>query len=131
MPDLYWHSYDDATTTGWKTYPVRVRGPRPSSCCGEATLLVQSMGRGFVTANCSKCGTQDTLSKAEFENLGLWVGCPACKHPMRPEVISDAGGRAGNYGYLCDGCGCCIKLAWILPHWSDVGPDASLLELRS
>src|SRR4051794_14350969 len=36
----------------WKTHPLRLRGPRPSNCCGMPTLLVQSKERGYVTADC-------------------------------------------------------------------------------
>jgi hypothetical protein len=124
MPDYHWHHFDESTMAGWKSYPIRVRGPRPSSCCREQTLLVQSMEAGFITANCSLCGSPEKLSKAEFEGLALWVSCPACKHLMVSGMVAEAPGRAGNYGFICERCGCLVKLAWLLPHWSDVMPTS-------
>jgi hypothetical protein len=122
MLDLHWHRYDDETTTGWKTYPVRVRGPSLSSCCQVQTLLVHSKKAGYVTANCSKCGTPENLTRAEFFSLDLWVGCPSCRGRMVQDMVPDAPGRARNYCYVCEACRCCVKLASLLPHWADVVP---------
>ena len=56
--------YDDKTKAGWKSYPVRIQGTR--ACCNQPTLLVQSMSGGFVTQNCTKCETINTLRENEF-----------------------------------------------------------------
>src|SRR5436190_21497209 len=101
---LTYYKFSPEMTAGWKTYPVRVRGPRPSKCHHAPTLLVQSMSRGFVSANCSECGGKDVLRQDEFLNLDIWVGCPQCNRPMDPTLLSEVRGTArlaGNYGYVC------------------------------
>lgn len=120
---LTYFKFSAETMAGWKTYPVRIRGPLPSTCHQAPTLLVQSMSGGFVSANCSVCGSRDLLRYAEFLNLGLWVGCPQCKQVMDPTLLSEirGGGRlAGNYGYVCSPCRLFILLADLLPGWQDV-----------
>ena len=100
----------------WKIYPVRVLGRSISDCCGEPTLLVQSMEGGFVTRNCSRCGQYTTLPERVFKNeIDLWVACPKCKGRMKPEVLPDK-----NYGFVCTPCDICIKLSDLLPRWEDL-----------
>src|SRR6266446_3121222 len=72
---------DPAIRGVWKTFPVRFEGPRVSRCCSWPTVLVQSMDGGFVTSNCSKCGKYETLSRAEFDDLAIWMACPECGDP--------------------------------------------------
>jgi ribosomal protein S27E len=108
------YEFDVDAVLAWKTYPVRVIGPRFSRCCSKPTLLVQSMTGGFVTANCSACGNKETLALGEFKQLGLWVSCPRCKKRMN---TFDAW---GNYAYSCDACDIYILLADILPRWEDL-----------
>jgi hypothetical protein len=125
-PDMSLHKFTPAELAGWKTYPVRVGGPRLSKCHQAPTLLVESMEGGFVTANCSKCGGKDVLRLEEFQGLGLWVGCPLCRASMNSQLLSKISGSAvgaGNYGYTCFGCRICIYLSDLLPRWEDVvGP---------
>jgi len=99
----------------WKLYPLRIPGRPLSSCCQTQTVLVQSMEGGFVTQNCSKCGKNTSLGKQEFYNLHLWVACPECKQQMKPAIITN-----NNYGYECQKCQLSIKLASLLPRWSDI-----------
>src|SRR4051794_2367239 len=54
--EMLYHRFAPELLEGWKSYPVRVCGPRPSACHGKPTLLVQSMAGGFVSANCCECG---------------------------------------------------------------------------
>src|SRR5262245_11524619 len=113
---------------GWKSYPVRILGPRPSKCrnefCAvEPTVIVQSMNRGFVSANCSVCGAKDTLSEHEFMQLSVWVSCPLCQRQMKPRLLSAIirdRKLAGNYGYACFACHRFILLAHLLPSWEDL-----------
>src|SRR5688572_7180887 len=99
----------------WKTFPLRVEGKSVSGCCGEPTLLVQSMDGGFVTRNCSKCGAHTTLpNRAFFNDLDLWVACPQCRSRMSPDMVEK------NYGYVCHGCDLAILVASILPFWEDL-----------
>ena len=72
------------------------------------------MEGGFVTQNCSECGSRDTVSEAEFRGLGLWVACPDCKKPMTKEMIDK------NYTFTCAPCDIYIKLATLLPRWEDL-----------
>jgi endogenous inhibitor of DNA gyrase (YacG/DUF329 family) len=109
------YTYDPKTVDGWKSYPVRVRGLKPSQCHNKTTLLVQSMEHGFVTANCSQCGKKSFLSSEDFEDLHLWVSCPKCGKRMRLDIQDD------NYSYACDNCRLYIWLAQLLPRWEDLG----------
>jgi hypothetical protein len=108
-------SYDEQLLQQWKSYPVRVVGPRDSRCCLKPTLLVQSMGGGFVSANCSECDSKQTLTQSEFTNLGLWVNCPNCRKRMLTWEDPHK-----NYAYQCAECQIFILLADILPHWEDL-----------
>lgn len=99
----------------WKKYPLRLSGLTTSRCCGLTTVLVQSMEGGFVTRNCPGCGDKNSLPEVDFLKLGLWVACPECKKPM-------VAGRLplSNYGYTCEACDLGIKLADLLPRWTDL-----------
>jgi hypothetical protein len=59
---IFIYEYPPEVTKSWKSYPIRLVGPRASRCHNKPTLLVQSMGGGYVSANCSECGGKDTLS---------------------------------------------------------------------
>ena len=106
--------YENDQLENWKTYPVRICGPHLSECHQVPTLLVQSMGGGFVTANCSVCGAKDDVTDAGFDSLELWVSCPKCRKKMSASKFHN------NYGYSCDDCELFVRLADLLPHWSDV-----------
>lgn len=109
------YEYDKDTCDGWKSYPVRVAlHNRVSGCCSQPLVLVQSMGGGFVTANCYECGRKDTLSESEFKGLRLMVSCPECKRVMAHGYIDK------NYSYHCEGCQLYIRLADLLPYWQDL-----------
>ena len=122
------YRYPADIIAGWKSYPVRILGPRPSKChsrdChGQPTVLVHSMAGGFVSANCSTCGAKDTFSEDEFLNLALWVSCPFCRRQMEPRMLSRVAGikkLAGNYGYVCFPCSRYTLLADMLPSWEDL-----------
>jgi endogenous inhibitor of DNA gyrase (YacG/DUF329 family) len=99
----------------WKSYPVRFPGGSVSACCNEPTVLVQSMSGGFVTRNCPKCGTKDTLPEDVFlRKLDIWVACPSCRRRMEPTIIDK------NYGFICRSCELGIYLAALLPRWQDI-----------
>lgn len=123
--EMLLHQYAQDVTTGWKSYPLRILGPRLSNCegmpcSGQPTLIVQSMDGGFVSANCSICGSKDRLSATEFLNLPVWVSCPLCHRRMQPEILSavrDNRRLAGNYGYACSGCKRYVLLAHLVPSW--------------
>jgi len=117
MP-LRHYGWNEETQKHWKTYPVRLVGPRPSECCGHRTLLVQSMEGGFVTANCSRrgCNQKSLVSQRDFDALALWVSCPQCRAPMRSCMVDK------NYGYACDNCSAYVRLADLLPSWTEVAP---------
>jgi len=106
---------DEVTREVWKKYPLRISGMKKSSCHGRLTVLVQSMEGGFVTRNCPECGRAESLPEADFLNLGLWVACPLCKRAMEPGRVPRS-----NYGYECQACDCYIKLAALLPRFSDL-----------
>ena len=76
------------------------------------------MDGGFVTANCCKCREKEPLSNREFHDLPIWVSCPDCKNRMRGASLD----RSGTYGYRCSGCPTSIRLADLLPLWSDIMP---------
>ncbi len=107
----------------WKSYPIRISGPRLSRCHAKPTLLVQSMKGGFITANCSECGDKDTINHTEFLKLPLWVSCPRCKKQMARALLSRIKGNsrlAGNYGFACSSCSIYLLLADLLPYWDDL-----------
>ena len=99
----------------WKKYPLRLSDGSKSTCCGLPTVLVQSMEGGFVTRNCPRCAKKDTLPEDVFISLDLRVACPECKQPMEPGRLPYT-----NYGYRCDRCDLGIKLADLLPRWTDL-----------
>ena len=107
--------FDNQTSSGWKSYPVRIMGPRVSRCHNKPTLLVQSMQGGFVTANCSECGEKTNLSFYEFRELQLWVSCPQCRKRMSQYITKEE-----NYGYQCSSCAIYIWLADLLPYWHEL-----------
>jgi len=98
----------------WKRYPARISTGSLSRCCRQPMVLVQAMEGGFVTQNCSACGTQDRVSEDEFLRLSLWVACPECRKPMVKEIVRK------NYAFSCEACEGYIKLASLLPRWEDL-----------
>lgn len=105
---------DETIREIWKIYPLRLSGLSHSRCCGQPTVLVQSKEGGFVTRNCSECGQFDTLPEAVFKRLSLWVACPLCQAPMKSGLLFS------NYGYQCKNCDIGVRLADLLPRWSDI-----------
>ena len=131
---LHLHQFPAAVAAGWKSYPVRVCGPASAGCRGKPchrapTFLVQSMSRGFVSANCSACGGKNALTEAQFRALGLWVACPLCRGRMEATLLNELRGErrlAGNYGFACFPCGRYVLLAHLLPSWDELSaPRAS------
>ena len=98
----------------WKSYPVRLSTGALSRCCRRPMLLVAAMTGGFVTENCSACGTAGRVSEDEFLRLVLWVACPECRQPMVKEIVRK------NYAFSCEPCGIFIKLSSLLPRWQDL-----------
>lgn len=121
--DFAFHRFDPSTTGGWKSYPVRLCGPRNSLCHARPTILTQVARGGFVTANCSQCGADEILTRNEFLSMQLWVGCPRCRRAMERDMVPLPNQhRAANYGLLCRACRIYFLFADILPDWSDVFP---------
>ena len=100
----------------WKSFPLRISGFVTSKCCHVHAILVQSMEGGFVTQNCPACGAKaSTLSSSEFDSLDLWVACPQCRERMEKTRL-----EYSNYGFQCVSCQVGIRLAALLPRWSDI-----------
>lgn len=116
------YEYDPETADGWKSYPVRIVLPGKSRCCGQQRILVRSKDGGFVTADCSKlmCGKQYTVTLAEFQDIGIWVGCPQCQKAMDSGFVPSRGLLEENYGFKCEKCQVYIWLSDLLPHYSDI-----------
>jgi endogenous inhibitor of DNA gyrase (YacG/DUF329 family) len=121
MSDFRQFQYKLEEQHGWKSYPVRVVMPEVSRCCQAPRLLVQSMTGGFITANCLKCGHGDKdVSELKVQNLHLWVSCPECRSGMQYHK------QRNNHGYACSKCQLFVKLADLLPDWSDIMPIGEL-----
>lgn len=105
----------DAVRKAWKLFPLRLTDNSTSKCCGARIVLVQSLEGGFVTRNCSKCGHYEMLTTPMFRGLHLWVACPECNRPMDAATLPDS-----NYGYECTVCDIGIRLADLLPKWTDL-----------
>jgi len=112
--------FDEQIRKGWKSYPVRIVGPRRrSKCCSAPTLLVESKEDGYVTANCSECGKIGSLSKNEFHQLNLWVSCPKCKKRMEAGMVKNSF-SSPTYGYKCEQCSTELYLSMLLPRWEEL-----------
>jgi len=116
MGNMRRYGYDKNMCDGWKSYPIRITGTggRRSKCCQSLLALVHSMEGGYVTANCLKCGKKETIVENEFKELPLICCCPKCKRVMNAATIEK------NYCYTCSHCDIYIRLADLLPHWSDL-----------
>lgn len=108
------YEYDPETSDGWKSYSVRIVVSGKSRCYGQQRILVRSMEGGYVTADCSRCGKKNLLSLTEFQDIGLWVGCPQCQKAMDAELVYK------NYGFACGKCQIYIWLSDLLQHYSDI-----------
>ena len=107
---------DERIIEMWKVYPVRIFGHSISRCHEKPTILVQSMQGGYVSRNCSECGSPTTLPADVFlQKLDLYVACPSCRARMDAEILFNK-----NYGYTCRACKICIDLASLLPKWTDL-----------
>jgi predicted Zn finger-like uncharacterized protein len=106
---------DDSVTEVWKSFPLRITDGSKSECCGFPVVLVQSMDGGFVTRNCPSCSARYSLSDDSFRALAIWVACPRCRLPMEAGRLPYS-----NYGYLCQSCQVSIRLASLLPRWTDI-----------
>ncbi len=109
------HPVDPNVRSFWKIYPVRIPGGTQCPQCDQETVLVQSMGGGFVTRNCPRCNNFTTLPEDIFRQLAIWVACPECKSRMTPDILPD-----NNYGYTCRQCDIGIPLFALLPRWEDL-----------
>ena len=111
---MWRYVYDENICNGWKSYPLRLIINRVSKCCRKWLVLVQSMGGGYVTANCFKCGTKEPLTFEEFDRLPFIFCCPKCKQEMEPKVVEK------NYCYICQVCDLYIRFADLLPNWNEL-----------
>lgn len=112
----------------WKDYPIRLYGPKRSSCCGRETMIVQSMTDGFVSINCQACMRRDSyLSAVQFRELKAPVHCPKCGERMIPGQKLD---WPSNYAFGCSSCLICIWLADLLPHYEKVPSARTSVNLR-
>ena len=101
----------------WQHVPLaqmRLLGPGTSYCHKSPKLLVQSMKGGFVTANCSVCGSSSSVGEQEFYDLDLWVSCPKCRKRMTATKLWS------NYGFECPECKWRCLLASLLPQWDEL-----------
>ncbi len=106
---------DENVRQMWKKFPLRLPGNSTSKCHNAETLLVQSMDGGYVSRNCGTCGAKDTLPESVFLNeLDLWVACPHCRQRMTASVVEK------NYSFVCGSCELYIRLADLLPRWTDL-----------
>ena len=107
--------YDKTTCDGWKSYPIRIIVPdRVCKCHGTRLVLVQSMEGGFVTANCFECNKKELIGENELKKLPIVCCCPKCNKVMTGELVEK------NFCYTCKNCNLYIRLADLLPHWSDL-----------
>jgi type I restriction enzyme R subunit len=93
---------------------LRIKGPKLSKCHSASTLIVQTSTGGMVSANCSKCNKQQTLTRDEFFNLDVWVSCVKCRIRMAPQYVTS------NYGFVCPNCNWRCFLASLVPHYSEL-----------
>jgi len=118
------YEFSPEVTKGWRSHPIRLRGPSDSRCCGCPTLLFQVMDGGFVAACCSArgCRQSQRLKDAEFFDLGrgLWVSCPDCSERMDSNMVPSEKYGSNNYGFTCHKCGVYVWLAKLLPRWQDL-----------
>jgi len=106
---------DQRVRETWKLFPLRLSDGTRSDCCQLRVVLVQSMDGGFVTRNCPRCNRSQYLTDAAFRSLHLWVACPDCKQPMEPGTMPYS-----NYGYTCERCDIGVRLADLLPCYTDL-----------
>jgi hypothetical protein len=81
-----------------------------SRCCREKTIIVLSRAGGYLTQNCSKCGTPDSLKMSELPDLS----CGRCRGRLQACL------RDKNYEYFCPTCNSYFELATFVPPWSDM-----------
>jgi uncharacterized protein (DUF983 family) len=107
---------DDRLRREWKL-PLNLAGLSISKCCDEPTRIVRSMQGGFVTRNCPRCkkGPGRILPEHVFNKLKLNLSCPQCGLKLR-----NGKDGYGNYVLICDGCRLFVKLADLVPHWSEI-----------
>ena len=96
---------------------IRLKGPSPSWCHNEPTLLAQYSSGGFVMQKCPVCGEKETLRAADFLQMDVWISCAECGSRMVPKTLA-----LSNYGFACEQCGWECLLASLLPAWHEVQP---------
>ncbi len=107
---------DEGLRRKWKL-PLNLGGMSLSRCCDQPTRVVRSMDNGFVTRNCPRCkqGPGRLLPEQVFNNLTPNLRCLQCEHKL-----SNGRDRYKNYVLICDGCQMFVKLADLIPHWSEI-----------
>lgn len=79
--------------------------------CEQSHVLVQSRPGGFVSWDCTTCGTPRYVRKRE-------VPVPACDRCGSPR---EAGlSPKGNYALRCPRCRTAVLLADLVPRWQDL-----------
>ena len=90
--------------------PLILYARRLSKCHGARCLIVRSREGGFVSRDCIECGEAEYIRLKDFPE----VNCSRCK--VRFEVsLADK----MNYFFVCSSCGKQMKIADIVPPWSD------------
>jgi len=107
---------DEELCRKWKL-PLNVGGMNLSRCCNQPTRIVRSMDGGFVTRNCPSCkkGPAHVLPIHVFKSLRLNLRCPQCN-----EKLCNGRDWYKNYVLICDTCDIFVKLADLIPHWSEI-----------
>ncbi len=94
----------------------------PCPCCKGPRQLVRSRSGGLVTQNCLNFGHCDQCKrpgKLLLEQLPK-RHCEKCRARLVPLILQK------TYWYKCEACQTFIKLASIVPHWSELFPDCGL-----
>jgi hypothetical protein len=90
--------------------PLMLHAKRTSDCHDVECLIVRSRDGGMVTRNCLAYGKPDYIRETDFPRLP----CPLC---ITPFVIEKTDGT--NYHYACKTCQKAVKVADIVPDWSE------------
>src|SRR5258708_6182001 len=81
-----------------------------SGCCNSRMRLVKSRAGGFISRDCEGCGKSYYVRWDHLPELN----CRFCSHPLRVRKLDGM-----NYYCACEHCNRALKLASILPHWSE------------
>lgn len=108
----------DSHPEWWESFPKKdIYLERISRCHSTWLVVVRSKDGGYVTANCNKCGKQDTVRREDFDNIRYKCPCPVCQVPMKPTMLEM------NYCYKCDLCDLFVWLADLVPDYQQFETD--------